>query len=219
MKASEAAVVVLSDVADLTPLYEDARVFIAPTRFGARISLKVIEAAARGVPAVATTLVARQLGWESGLELITADAPAQFAEAVIKLCVDRNLWMRVRTAALAARIEREHSRPAFRSSIADALRVVASARPCIRPVRADAPASIAVRLLVRRMKEIAEVDTLSAEPWGPRPCARIRCRSRTGPKPRHADVHSASRKVSGTPMSRRQTARRFAPRTRDGRRR
>ena len=128
MKASEAAVVVLSDVADLTPLYEDARVFIAPTRFGAGISLKVIEAAARGVPAVATTLVARQLGWESGLELITADAPAQFAEAVIKLCVDRNLWMRVRTAALA-RIEREHSRPAFRSSIADALRVVASARP------------------------------------------------------------------------------------------
>ena len=52
-----------SDVDDLTPLYEDARVFVAPTRYSAGISLKVIEAAARGVPIVCTPLVSRQLGW------------------------------------------------------------------------------------------------------------------------------------------------------------
>ena len=71
-----------SDVDDLTPLYDDARVFVAPTRYSAGISLKVIEAAARGVPIVCTPLVARQLGWISGEELLTAETPAEFACAV-----------------------------------------------------------------------------------------------------------------------------------------
>ncbi len=54
------------DVDDLTRLYNNARVFVAPTRFAAGIPLKVIEAAARGVPVVCSKLLARQLGWEAG---------------------------------------------------------------------------------------------------------------------------------------------------------
>jgi GT2 family glycosyltransferase len=112
-----------ADVDDLTPLYDDARVFVAPTRFGAGIPLKVIEAAARGVPVVATSLVARQLGWQPGVELLTADAAEDFAAAVAALCRDRELWTQVRGAALA-RIGRDHQFALFRSAIEEAISVV-----------------------------------------------------------------------------------------------
>jgi glycosyltransferase involved in cell wall biosynthesis len=58
-----------SDVDYLIPLYDDARVFVAPTLL-AGIPLKVVEAAAHGVPIVTTSLVARQPGWSSGAELL-----------------------------------------------------------------------------------------------------------------------------------------------------
>src|SRR5262249_10921297 len=79
LKASaDSAVQWCSDIDDLTPLYDDARVFVAPTRFGAGIPLKIVEAAARGVPIVCTSLAARQLGWDQGTELLIADSPAEF---------------------------------------------------------------------------------------------------------------------------------------------
>jgi len=120
--APGAGIAIHSDVDDLTMLYEDARVFVAPTRFGAGIPLKVIEAAARGVPVVATTLVARQLGWASGRELLTADAPAEVASAIASLCADRELWTRVRAAALA-RVQRDHGAAQLKTVLSEALRV------------------------------------------------------------------------------------------------
>ena len=47
---------------DLTRLYDAARVFVAPTRYAAGIPHKVHEAAARGVPIVATPLLAIAAG-------------------------------------------------------------------------------------------------------------------------------------------------------------
>src|SRR5262249_14438914 len=62
-------------LSDLTELYNSARVFIAPTRYAAGIPHKVHEAAARGVPVVATPLIASQLGWTDGdCLLVAADA-------------------------------------------------------------------------------------------------------------------------------------------------
>jgi glycosyltransferase involved in cell wall biosynthesis len=105
-----------SDVDDLTPLYDDARVFVAPTRYSAGIPLKVIEAAAHGVPIVCTPLVARQLGWEAGTELLTAEKPDEFARAIASLYVDRGLWMALRDAALK-RVATEYSVAVFRSAL------------------------------------------------------------------------------------------------------
>jgi GT2 family glycosyltransferase len=121
--ARGAGIAIHRDVGDLTALYDDARVFVAPTRFGAGIPLKVIEAAARGVPVVGTTLVARQLGWESGRELLTADTPAEFASAIASLCVDREIWTRVRDAALA-RVQRDHGTAHLKNVLSEALTVM-----------------------------------------------------------------------------------------------
>ncbi len=110
-----------ADVDDLTPFYDDARVFVAPTRFGAGIPLKVVEAAARGVPVVSTPLVVRQLGWKAGTELLTAERADDFAHAVASLFVDRQLWTRLREAALA-RVARDYSPSMFRSGLQQALK-------------------------------------------------------------------------------------------------
>jgi glycosyltransferase involved in cell wall biosynthesis len=83
-------------------------VFIAPTRFAAGIPLKVLEAAANGVPAVVTPLLATQLAWTPGQELLTADDPQAFAEACARLFEDEALWTRIRRGALA-RVERDYA--------------------------------------------------------------------------------------------------------------
>lgn len=94
----------IGPVADLTPYYERARVFLAPTRFAAGIPHKAHEAAARGVPMVVSGLIARQLGWRTGDALLSApveDGEA-FAEACRSLYADRPLWERLRAGALAS---------------------------------------------------------------------------------------------------------------------
>lgn len=110
-----------SDVDDLTPFYDNARVFVAPTRFSAGISLKVIEAAARGVPIVCTPLVANQLGWESGVEVMTGEAGEESARAIAAVYEDRDLWTRLRDAALA-RIARDYNATRFRQALQNSLR-------------------------------------------------------------------------------------------------
>jgi O-antigen biosynthesis protein len=90
-------------VPDLTPLYDANRVFVAPARFAAGIPYKVHEAAAFGLPVVATSLLARQLGWRDAEAIGAAEVndPAGFAARVIALHRDARLWERVRDAALA----------------------------------------------------------------------------------------------------------------------
>jgi glycosyltransferase involved in cell wall biosynthesis len=90
-------------MADLAPLYDSHRVFVAPARFAAGIPYKVHEAAAFGLPVVATTLLARQLGWSDGEAIGAADAsdPAGFAARVVALHRDATLWSRIRERALA----------------------------------------------------------------------------------------------------------------------
>ncbi len=110
------------DVDDLTPLYEDARVFVAPTRYAAGIPWKVGEAAARGVPVVCTPLLARQLDWNPGSELLTAESPAEFASAIAALYADPDLWARLREAALN-RVAQDYSAPAFQAAVQHALSI------------------------------------------------------------------------------------------------
>jgi glycosyltransferase involved in cell wall biosynthesis len=93
----------LGVVDDLTSLYDQARVFIAPTRFSAGVPLKIYDAAARGLPVVATRLLADQLGWSPGEDLLAgnvSDAEA-FVSNVVELYTRPERWERVRESALA----------------------------------------------------------------------------------------------------------------------
>lgn len=90
----------LGPVDDLSPLYNSARLFVAPTRFSAGIPLKVIEAAAHGLPVVATAALVRQLGWEAGREILVADSEREFAAQCAALYSSKVLWNTIRENAL-----------------------------------------------------------------------------------------------------------------------
>jgi glycosyltransferase involved in cell wall biosynthesis len=109
-------------VGDLEPLYDQHRVFVAPTRFAAGMPYKVHEAASFGLPVVATELLRRQLGWEQGRELLAAEAtdPAAYARHVVALQRDEGLWHRQRAAALH-RLYQDHNRATYSAAIRDAL--------------------------------------------------------------------------------------------------
>jgi len=99
-------------------------VFVAPARFAAGIPLKIYDAAAHGIPIVTTPLLASQLSWTAGRELLVgADAPELAAECV-RLYTDSSLWEQMRAAALA-RVTAECARTVFtdrlRKIIAEAL--------------------------------------------------------------------------------------------------
>lgn len=102
-------------VARLGPAYDRARVFLAPTRFGAGVPLKVLEAAAAGLPVVTTRLIAGQLGW--GGALAASDDPAGLAAHAVRLHTDEAAWRTMRSASLA-RVGAEHSECRFGYALA-----------------------------------------------------------------------------------------------------
>jgi glycosyltransferase involved in cell wall biosynthesis len=110
----------LGRIANLESVYARHRVCIAPTRFSAGIPLKVLEAAAFGVPSVVTPLLAHQLEWEDGVEVLVGRDPQDFATKCVTLYKDPYLWESIRTAALA-RVSREYSIETFKSALEHAL--------------------------------------------------------------------------------------------------
>ncbi|HOC19322.1 MAG TPA: glycosyltransferase, partial [Vicinamibacterales bacterium] len=118
---------ILGCVEDLTALYDRSRVFVAPTRFAAGIPLKVLDAAAHGLPVVCTSLLADQLGWRDGEQLLVADDPATFADCCLALHHDAALWHRLRRAALD-RIALDCSPEAFRDTLRQALTSLITSR-------------------------------------------------------------------------------------------
>jgi GT2 family glycosyltransferase/glycosyltransferase involved in cell wall biosynthesis len=110
----------LGRVPDLAALYAQSRVFVAPTRYSAGMPMKVHEAAARGLPVAATSLLARQLGWADGETLAVGDTPVTFARACQRLYEDAGFWAKIRAGALA-RIKAECDPALFVATAADAV--------------------------------------------------------------------------------------------------
>lgn len=107
---------------DLTPLYDRHRIFVAPTRFAGGLPYKIHEAASFGLPVVATELLAEEVGWENGQQIMSASSrdPAAFAQAIARLYHDKALWSRVRQGALEE-IGRDCSPKRFENSLEEIL--------------------------------------------------------------------------------------------------
>lgn len=109
-------------IEDLVPIYDRHRLFVATTRFAAGIPKKVTSAAAHGLPTVATSILVEQLGWNDGSELLDGgeNDPQRFAERVVELYQQPELWRTVRQGALD-RIRSEHGSEAMRRALEEAL--------------------------------------------------------------------------------------------------
>lgn len=90
---------VVGYVDDLGPLYDAARVSVAPLRFGAGAKGKVGQSMAYGLPVVATSIGAEGMGAEGGVHLLIGDDPDTFASHVIALLRDDGLWINTQSNA------------------------------------------------------------------------------------------------------------------------
>ena len=93
------AVVVPGYRNDVSGDFDAARVFVAPLRYGAGMKGKIGQAMAFGLPVVTTSVGAEGMGLVDGEHALVADDPEGFAEAVLRLYRDDELWERLSTGA------------------------------------------------------------------------------------------------------------------------
>jgi glycosyltransferase involved in cell wall biosynthesis len=65
---------------------------VAPLRFGAGIKGKLGTSFSFGLPVVATSVAAEGMYLQHGREVLIADSPQEFADAVLRLYDDPALW-------------------------------------------------------------------------------------------------------------------------------
>ncbi len=82
-------------VADLQTIYRDSRVSVAPLLFGSGMKVKVLDAMARGMPTVTTTVGAEGIDLVQGKHLLVADKPGHMADSINALLNDPWLWQRL----------------------------------------------------------------------------------------------------------------------------
>ncbi len=85
-------VVVTGMVDDLRDLFDPCRVFVCPLRIGAGVKGKVASALSYGIPVVSTAVGVEGTELQHGRQVLLADSPAAFAEAVLRLYRDPGLW-------------------------------------------------------------------------------------------------------------------------------
>jgi GT2 family glycosyltransferase len=149
-----AAFELLGAVDDLRPHYEAARLVVAPTRFAAGIPHKVGQAAAHGVPVVATDLLAQQLGWVPGRDLLAASDAAGFAAACALLYRNAAVWQEIRKSALQ-RVREDCAPERFDAVVSRLLDDVPKREA---PARSRPPAPHAYGDWVRRYDTLTRAD-------------------------------------------------------------
>jgi len=97
---------ILDFVPDVKPIFDQARVSVAPLRIGAGVKGKVNLSMSLGVPTVVTSIAAEGMYLIHERDAMVADDPESFANAVVRLWSSRELWERVSTNGL--RSLREH---------------------------------------------------------------------------------------------------------------
>lgn len=85
-------ITVLGKVADLSEIFAAALVFVSPIRIGTGINTKILQAMAHGLPIVTTSVGAEGLQLVDGRQALLADTPLTFAEAILHVCSQPDLW-------------------------------------------------------------------------------------------------------------------------------
>jgi glycosyltransferase involved in cell wall biosynthesis len=88
------------EVDDAAEFMKHHGIGIVPLRAGSGLRMKLLQAMSLGVPCVSTSIGAQGLNVENGKELLIADTPAEFAEALLKLNTDRKFAIEMGKNAL-----------------------------------------------------------------------------------------------------------------------
>jgi polysaccharide biosynthesis protein PslH len=106
LAASESRIRVTGRVDDIRPYVDRAAVYVVPLRIGGGTRLKIYEAMSMAKPIVTTTIGAEGLPVRDGDELLLADSPNDFADAIVRMLRDPAAASRLGQQARKAVCER-----------------------------------------------------------------------------------------------------------------
>ncbi|MBC5824889.1 MAG: glycosyltransferase [Candidatus Eremiobacteraeota bacterium] len=92
---------VIPNPADMREELARADLIAVPVLASSGVRVRIFEAWAAGRPVVTTPSGALGLNYINNQELLARSSPQEFADAILKIITDRDLWRHVRTAALA----------------------------------------------------------------------------------------------------------------------
>lgn len=78
-------------VDDIEPLFQRSRAMVVPLRAGSGMRVKILDALARGMPIVTTSVGCEGIDVVPGTHLLAADTPVTFAEQVVRVLTDDRL--------------------------------------------------------------------------------------------------------------------------------
>jgi glycosyltransferase involved in cell wall biosynthesis len=82
-------------VPDLDPYFQQAAIAVIPVRAGSGMRVRILEALARGMPLVTTSIGIEGIDAYHNKEVLIADTAHDYAEAVIRLLKDKTLQARL----------------------------------------------------------------------------------------------------------------------------
>jgi O-antigen biosynthesis protein len=86
---------ILGFVPDVKPIFDKARLSVAPLRFGAGVKGKINQSMALGVPTVVSSIAAEGMYLTHEVDTMIADEPESFAQAVVQLWSSPDLWRKI----------------------------------------------------------------------------------------------------------------------------
>jgi glycosyltransferase involved in cell wall biosynthesis/SAM-dependent methyltransferase len=100
--AKTEGVIVHGFTQDLGPILDGIKVAVAPLRFGAGIKGKIGKYLSYGVPTVATPIAVEGMGLRDRHNILVADTPARFADAIVQAYTNGVLWEHLSDAGLTS---------------------------------------------------------------------------------------------------------------------
>ena len=108
----------LGHIDNLTELYQQCRVFVAPTRSCTGVQTKILGALRHGLPTVTTPAGAEGLGLVHRSGALLAEYPCEFANEIVRLHADEAEWNTASELA-QSHVRREFSPEKLRAQIRD----------------------------------------------------------------------------------------------------
>jgi glycosyltransferase involved in cell wall biosynthesis len=94
---SQSGVTVTGFVEELDPYFAKSALMVIPVRAGGGMRVRILEAFARAMPVVTTTIGLEGIQAEPGRDVLVADSPSDFAQSVLNLLQDKTLQDKLST--------------------------------------------------------------------------------------------------------------------------
>jgi glycosyltransferase involved in cell wall biosynthesis len=96
-ESSQGAIEVTGYVADLAPYLRETTLMVVPVLAGGGMRVRILEAFARGLPVVTTTIGLEGIDAQAGRDVLVADTPETFAAGVTQVLEDTHLQQQLVT--------------------------------------------------------------------------------------------------------------------------